>query len=119
MKNGSICWFDIAVKDLGRAKKFYAKIFGWEFEASGSNNYVMIRANAEQIGGLYEKSGLQTAESGFSAYFFVPSLEEALTLVQSAGGAVVLGKTLISPEHGFFAKILDSEGNGIQLWSPK
>jgi predicted enzyme related to lactoylglutathione lyase len=46
-----------------------------------------------------------------------PDLLEVLDRVETAGGIIVLGKTEITPEIGFYAIIIDSEGNRIYLHS--
>jgi len=40
-----------------------------------------------------------------------------LDKVEAAGGKITLPKTLISPENGFMAIIIDTEGNRIGLHS--
>ena len=40
-----------------------------------------------------------------------------LNRVETAGGTIVLGKKQISPEIGYFAIIVDTEGNRIYLHS--
>ena len=41
-----------------------------------------------------------------------------LTRVDDAGGKVLLEKTLITPEIGYYATFLDVEGNKVALHSP-
>jgi uncharacterized protein len=40
-----------------------------------------------------------------------------LDKVEAAGGKIVVPKTEISPEHGYMAVFLDTEGNRIALHS--
>jgi predicted enzyme related to lactoylglutathione lyase len=42
-----------------------------------------------------------------------PSIDAALERVRKAGGEIVLPKTALPPGLGFFAHVLDSEGNRI------
>ncbi len=44
-------------------------------------------------------------------------LNSALDKVEAAGGKVVVSKSPLGPD-GFFARLLDSEGNMIGLFSP-
>ena len=46
-----------------------------------------------------------------------PDLQLVLDRVVAAGGSVMVPKTEISPEYGFMAVIIDSEGNRIGLHS--
>src|SRR6185503_4113233 len=46
-----------------------------------------------------------------------PDLQRILDKVEAAGGKIMVPKTEISPEYGFMAVIIDSEGNRIGLHS--
>ena len=44
-----------------------------------------------------------------------PDVQQVLNKVEAAGGKIMVPKTEISPEYGFMAVIMDSEGNRIAL----
>ena len=44
-----------------------------------------------------------------------PDVQKVLDKVEAAGGSIMMPKTEISPEYGFMAVIIDSEGNRIGL----
>ena len=46
-----------------------------------------------------------------------PDVQNILDKVEAAGGKIMMPKTEISPEYGFMALILDTEGNRIGLHS--
>jgi uncharacterized protein len=46
-----------------------------------------------------------------------PDVQNVLDKVQAAGGSVMVPKTEISPDYGFMAVIIDTEGNRIGLHS--
>jgi predicted enzyme related to lactoylglutathione lyase len=46
-----------------------------------------------------------------------PDVQTVLDRVEKAGGKIMLQKTEISPEYGFMAVIIDTEGNRIGLHS--
>jgi hypothetical protein len=46
-------------------------------------------------------------------------LSVVLARVEAAGGSVLVGKTQVSPEHGYFAQFMDSEGNKVGLYSSR
>ena len=119
MKNGQLCWFEIPVKNASRAQSFYERILGWKFQKAGSNDYWFIFSGEEMCGGLSLEVEGQSEKLGVAAYFSVASIEKALELVAASGGRVLQNKTKISDDHGYFSKIVDSEGNGIHLWSAK
>jgi predicted enzyme related to lactoylglutathione lyase len=46
-----------------------------------------------------------------------PDLQNILDKVEKAGGKIMVPKTEISPEYGFMAVFIDTEGNRIGLHS--
>lgn len=46
-----------------------------------------------------------------------PDVQQVLDKVDAAGGSIMVPKTEISPEYGYMAVILDTEGNRIGLHS--
>ena len=46
-----------------------------------------------------------------------PDLQNVLDKVEAAGGKIMVAKTMISPEYGYMAVIIDTEGNRIGLHS--
>lgn len=48
-----------------------------------------------------------------------PDLAEAESRIEAAGGKVLIPKRVISPEWGFMAVFIDSEGNRMGLHSNK
>ena len=46
-----------------------------------------------------------------------PDVQNVLDKVEAAGGKIMVPKTEISPEYGFMAVIIDTEGNRIGLHS--
>jgi len=46
-----------------------------------------------------------------------PDLQNVLDKVEAAGGKIIVPKTEISPEYGYMAVIIDTEGNRIGLHS--
>jgi len=46
-----------------------------------------------------------------------PDVQQVLDKVEAAGGKVMVPKTQISPEYGYMAVMVDTEGNRIALHS--
>jgi predicted enzyme related to lactoylglutathione lyase len=46
-------------------------------------------------------------------------LNDILNRIEAAGGRIIMSKTLINKESGFFALFIDSEGNKMALHSKK
>ncbi len=69
-------------------------------------------------GSLIYSDETRPSQEGTLVYFSSEDLATELELVESSGGKIVVPKTNIG-EFGFFAQIIDSEGNKIGLHSMK
>ena len=124
MKN-AISWFEIPATDLYRATKFYETIFGVSLIPMDTPNIKMRMFPVEDmitdIGGAVVDSGgfhKPSATDGPLIYLNGnPDVQKVLDKVEKAGGSIKVPKTEISPEYGFMAVILDTEGNRIGLHS--
>lgn len=120
MKN-SINWFEIPVTDFNRAKKFYETILDLNFETSEMMGYMMgfFPYFEGKVGGAIVKGeGYVPSTAGTIVYLNAnPDLTTVLNRIPGAGGSVMMPKTHISPEIGYFAFFVDSEGNKVALHS--
>ena len=123
MKN-AISWFEIGATDLERAAKFYETIFGVSLVVMDMPNIKMRMFPLEDmagVGGAIVDSGGFHKPSGTDGPLIYlngnPDLQNILDKVEAAGGKIMVPKTEISPEYGFMAVILDTEGNRIGLHS--
>jgi predicted enzyme related to lactoylglutathione lyase len=114
-----INWFEIPVTDIARAVKFYEAIFGIKLQVSRGEGFSSANFphNGGVGGGLVQGDGYAPNAGGTLIYLNAnPDLSAVLERVERAGGQRVKPKTDIG-ENGFFAIILDSEGNRIALHS--
>ena len=124
MKN-AISWFEIPATDLGRAQKFYETIFGMKMAELDMPNIKMrmfpLDDMMTQVGGAVVDSGgfhKPSATDGPLVYLNGnPDVQLVLDKVEAAGGKIMVPKTEISPEYGFMAVVIDTEGNRIGLHS--
>lgn len=121
MKN-MINWFEIPASDFERACTFYSAILGCEFEKMNMMGMDMAFFPADEgkvSGGIVANSPFHTPSASGPVIYLNgnPDLDEALGKVEAAGGQVVMPKTQISPEIGYMAFFMDSEGNRIALHS--
>lgn len=123
MKN-AISWFEIPATDLARAQKFYETIFGLTLNPLDLPNIKMRMFPLEDmmgVGGAVVDSGgfhKPSATDGPLVYLNGnPDLQNVLNKVEAAGGKIMVPKTEISPEYGYMAVIIDTEGNRIGLHS--
>ncbi len=121
----AISWFEIPAADLNRATQFYEAIMSVkliEMDMPGMQMRLFPVADMmNDIGGALVEKGdffAPSATDGVLIYLNGnPDVQQVLDKVESAGGKIVVPKTEISPEYGFMAVIIDTEGNRIGLHS--
>ena len=121
----AISWFEIPTTDLDRATTFYESIFRIKVFPLDTPNLKMrmfpIDNMAPGVGGALVYSGgfhTPSATEGPLIYLNAnPDVQIVLDRVPAAGGRVIVPKTQISPEYGYMAAFIDSEGNRIALHS--
>jgi predicted enzyme related to lactoylglutathione lyase len=121
----AISWFEIPSKDLDRATKFYQKIFGISLIPMDLPNIKMrmfpIEDQMMGIGGaVVHSDGFHNPSVTDGPLIYLngnPDVQKVLDKVEAAGGSILVPKTEISPEYGFMAVIIDTEGNRIGLHS--
>ena len=128
MNQNIICWFEIYVKDIERAKKFYNEVLGTEFIDSGAPgdspeamkmSFFSPMENQGVSGALIEMAGTKEGDGHcVNTMVYFPcqdcSVEEAR--ISAAGGIVSRSKFSIG-EFGFCSICVDSEGNPFGLFS--
>lgn len=121
MKN-ALNWFEIPVTDIQRAAKFYGAIFEAQMEVQeftpGFPTALFPYEQGDGAGGaVVQGEGYNPSADGAIIYLNAdPDLAEPLARVEAAGGRVVMPKTDIG-ENGYFAYIIDTEGNKVGLHS--
>ncbi len=123
--NNAISWFEIPATDLQRAQTFYESIFGIQLIPMDMENIKMrmfpLDDMMTQVGGaLVDSDGFHKPSLTEGPLIYLngnPDVQQVLDKVESAGGKVMVPKTQISPEYGFMAVFVDTEGNRIGLHS--
>jgi predicted enzyme related to lactoylglutathione lyase len=126
MQHNAVGWFEIPVTDMARAVKFYETVFDMKLELHDMGPLKMAwfpmlpDANGAQ-GSLVQHEMYVPGATGPLIYFTAHSgdLNNELARVEGAGGKVLLPRKEISPEYGFMAVVLDTEGNKIAIHSRK
>lgn len=127
LKQNLVCWFEIYVNNMERAKKFYGRVLSLELmdapEMEGMPDMQMaffpwVDASPNAGGALVKMNDMPAGAGGTMIYFQCDdcSLEESR--VESAGGNVVQSKMSLG-EHGFCSMCMDTEGNIFGLHSQK
>lgn len=123
--NNAISWFEIPVTDIDRATTFYETIFQMSMTPLDLPNIRMrmfpLDDSMNQVGGALADSGgfhKPSATDGPLVYLNGnPDVQLVLDRIEAAGGKIMVPKTEISPDYGYMAVFIDTEGNRIGLHS--
>ena len=123
--DNAISWFEIGTTDLGRATKFYETIFGVSLIPMDLPNIKMRMFPIDNMqtgigGALVDSAGFHKPSATEGSLIYLngnPDVQKVLDKVDAAGGKILVPKTEISPDYGFMAVIIDTEGNRIGLHS--
>ena len=114
MKN-LINWIEIPVTDFNRAISFYKAILGLEIEETkmfGTKMGFFPTDGKNVSGAIVQSEDYKPSTKGIVAYLNGgKDLQIVLGKVESNKGTVIVPKTQISPEMGYFGMFVDTEGN--------
>lgn len=121
----AISWFEIPTTDINRAQQFYETIFGITMMPMDMPNLKMrmfpLDDMMTQVGGaLVDSGGFHKASATDGPLIYLnanPDVQHVLDKVVAAGGSIMVPKTEISPDYGFMAVFMDTEGNRVALHS--
>jgi hypothetical protein len=121
MKTNPVVYFEIPVRDVERAMKFYRAVFEFEFKKTDIDHNEMalfpFAAGGEGITGALAKGDIYIpTKEGVLIYFNTDDIEKNLELAVNNGGKMLYPKTSVG-ELGFVAEFEDCEGNRIALHS--
>jgi predicted enzyme related to lactoylglutathione lyase len=120
MKN-FLSFFEIPATDFHRAKTFYQSILDIRIEEMDMGGALMgfLPSDGENISGAIVKGdGYSPSAEGVIVYLNGDSdLQMILDKVEPNGGRVILPKTNIGADMGFYAIFSDTEGNRMALHS--
>lgn len=115
-------WVEIPVKDLERAMRFYQTVFELEMgpiDDEGIRRHTALAHYSEGRPGisLNQTANFEPGDKGVLVYLHVgEDSAPLLARVEAAGGKIIENKTLMG-SAGYYATILDSEGNILALYS--
>ena len=115
---GKFVWHDHGSPDPATATKFYADLFGWEYETfkPGEIDYEMVKANGQLHGGFGSPPGNPPAQ--WMGHVLVTDVDETVLRAEGAGGKI-LAEPMDMPEVGRMAVIADPQGAVIAAFSPQ
>lgn len=122
MIRNPVNWFEIAVSDIERAKRFYEAVFALTLtnmptpEGGEYWTFPMSDTLMGAGGALITMEGMQPGPGGTLIYFACDDCAVEQARVEPAGGKLLQPKMAIG-EYGFIAVCMDTEGNTIGLYS--
>ncbi|WP_420385930.1 VOC family protein [Roseivirga sp.] len=112
---------EIPATDIARAVKFYQSILEIEIQTIDMQGTEMgiFPSDGQSASVVITKGeGYEPASNGVLVHLNGgDNLEPILKRIEKSGGQVILPKTLIDEENGYFALFMDSEGNRMGLHS--
>lgn len=118
----SLNWFEIPALDINRSVSFYEAVFDIKLEMNEMDGMKMAffpwePGSGKATGSLAQSENHKPSTDGTMVYLNAnPSMDAALSRVESAGGQVIMPKMNIG-EHGHIAFIIDTEGNRVGIHS--
>ncbi len=118
-----VSWFEIPAADFSRAISFYKKVLGINMEETemfGTRMGFFPTDGRNVSGAIAHGEGYEPGPQGTRIYLNGGNdLTVPLSRVEDAGGRIIVPKTQISPEAGYFALFSDTEGNQVCFHSLK
>lgn len=118
----AIHWFEIPATDLDRAQRFYETVLACNLRREpmgpGLGAVFPYQRDTGGVGGalLCGPNAGTPAASGTLVYLDGgEALDATLARVVPAGGQIALPRQALPPGMGFFAHIIDTEGNRVGL----
>lgn len=119
--NNLINWFEIPATDFNRAVSFYKGILDVEIhetEIFGTQMGFFPSDGKNVSGAIVQGEDYKPSMEGVLIYLNGgQDLQNVLDRVTQHQGEVIVPKTQISPEMGYFGMFIDSEGNKMAVHS--
>lgn len=116
-----INWFEIPAKDFNRAVTFYKVILDLDIEETemfGTKMGFFPNNGTNVSGAIVEGKDYCPSTDGTLVYLNGgDNLQLVLDRVEDNRGKVIVPKTQISPEMGYFGMFIDTEGNKMAVHS--
>jgi predicted enzyme related to lactoylglutathione lyase len=124
MKKNPVVHFEIYGDDPQALAKFYTTMFDWSAEPVAGMDYRMVKTVDTDAKGMPTgpgiNGGITTRPQGLDIratvnYVSVDSIEGALERAEKLGARVMRGKSPV-PGMGWFAMLVDPQGNAFAIW---
>ena len=125
MKKNGVVHFEIYARDAEKLTKFYSSLFDWTIEEMPGTDYRYVKTVDTDAQGMPTQpgsinGGLIVRPAGFEDpgwinYINVESLDPAVKRAQDLGARVMKPRAPV-PGMGWFAMLVDPQGNSFALW---
>ena len=90
---GSPSWVDLATSDPAGARRFYAGLFGWDYDVGGpeTGNYATCTINGRRVAGIGGEPGPDAMATAWITYLASDDLDVTAKRVGEGGGAILFG----------------------------
>ncbi|MDR3411902.1 MAG: VOC family protein [Formivibrio sp.] len=121
MNNNPVCWFEIYVQDMPRARRFYEAVFQTQLTQLETPDmemwaFPMLPERPGATGSLVKMPGVPSGANSVLVYFSCADCAIEANRATTAGGRIFKEKFSIG-QYGFIALVVDTEGNMIGLHS--
>jgi uncharacterized protein len=125
MGKNSVAHFEIYADDPDKLEQFYTNLFDWTFEPVPGMDYRIVKTvdtdakgTPTQPGGI--NGGLVRRPTGYEGrawvnYVNVDSVDQAVERAKKLGASVTRAKSPV-PGMGWFAMLIDPQGNPFAVW---
>ena len=116
-----INWFEIPATDFNRAVSFYKAILGVEIQETemfGTKMGFFPTDGKNVSGAIVQGADYKPSTDGVLGYLNGgKELQTVLDKIENNNGKIIVPKTQLSPEMGYFGMFIDTEGNKIAVHS--
>jgi predicted enzyme related to lactoylglutathione lyase len=125
MRKNNVAHFEIYANDPKKLGRFYTDLFDWSLDPVPDMDYTLVKTvetdakgAASQAGGI--NGGLMKRPKGYDthawlSYVNVESLDATIERAQKLGARVMKQRQAV-PNMGWFAMLVDIEGNPFAIW---
>jgi predicted enzyme related to lactoylglutathione lyase len=120
--HGKFYWNELMVRDVAKAKRFYADTLGWSFDAMpmpGGGTYWIAKMGDEPVAGIFDISGpdYSGVPEGWMPYIAVDDVD-ARTKKAVAAGAKIMKAAFDVPNVGRIVILQEPGGAGVGWMTP-
>ena len=108
-----VSYFEMSALDMNRAKAFWEKTFGWEFQKYEGMDYYAVKTGKDGAGidgGLSQREKDNQVVNNIE----VASIDQTVKEIVKNGGKILVPKSEI-PGMGYYAIFVDSEDNTFSI----